>query len=111
MKFSWKSLVGLVLIVGGAVMGIITKTPIVVTTAIISVVCGATLAIAEEVKKTTLKGWQLYTYLATTIGGTIVLSLSGYSESTIGEIVGAVILIASVIFGVVTNKITSDKAE
>ena len=103
MKFSWKSLVGLLLIVVSAVVGFITKTSIVVTTSIIGIVAGATLAVAEEVKKTTLVGWQKYLYLIGTIGGTVILALGGYSDAVIGQIVGAVVLILSVIFGIAVN--------
>lgn len=103
MKFSWKSILGLVLIIVSTVIGFITKTPIVVTTAIVGIVAGATLAIAEEVKKTTLTGWQKWVYLFGTIGGTVLLALSGYSDAVIGQIVGAVVLILSVIFGIAVN--------
>lgn len=103
MKFSWKTLVGLLLIIGGTVLGFFTNVPILTTTAIVSIVAGATLAIGNEVKKTSLDGWRKYLYLIGTIGGTVVLTLSGYSDAVIGEIVGAVVLIVSIIFGIAVN--------
>ena len=104
MKFSWKTIVGVVLIAGATVLGFLTSTPILVTTSIIGIVAGATLAISEQVKKTTLNGWKLAVYLIGTIGGTVLLSLSGYSDAVIGEIAGAVLLIISVIFGIAVDK-------
>lgn len=100
MKFNWKTIVGLLLIAVGTVIGFITNTPILVTTSIVSIVAGATLAIAEEVKKTSLVGWKKYVYLIGVIAGTVILSLAGYTDAVIGEIVGAIVLILSVIFGI-----------
>ena len=112
MKFSWRNLVGVLLIVLGTVVGIISDVSVVVTLSIASVTVGATLAIAEEVKKTTLVGIKKYIYLIGTIGGTVLLTLGGYSDVVITEIVGAVILIASIIFGIAvdkTNKVEEKK--
>jgi hypothetical protein len=108
MKFSWKTIVGVLLIAVSTVLGFLTKTPILVTTSIIGIVAGATLAISEQVKKTTLSGWKLVVYLIGTIGGTVLLSLSGYSDVVIGEIAGAVLLIVSVIFGIAVDKAKKD---
>ena len=112
MKFSWRNLVGVLLTVLGTVVGIISDVPVVVTLSIASVTVGATLAITEEVKKTTLVGIKKYIYLIGTIGGTVLLALGGYSDVVITEIVGAVILIASIIFGIAvdkTNKVEEKK--
>ena len=109
MKFNWKTIVGLLLIAVGTVIGFITNTPILVTTSIVSIVAGATLAIAEEVKKTSLVGWKKYVYLIGVIAGTVILSLAGYIDAVIGEIVGAIVLILSVIFGIAID--SKKKAE
>ena len=103
-KFSFKSFLGVLLIVVGTVIGLVSNVPVVVTLGIVSVTVGATLAIAEEVKKTSLTGIKKYAYLIGTIGGTVILALGGYSDAVIGEIVGAVILIVSIIFGVAVDK-------
>ena len=108
MKFSWKTIVGVLLIAVSTVLGFLTKTPILVTTSIIGIIAGATLAIFEQVKKTTLSGWKLVVYLIGTIGGTVLLSLSGYSDVVIGEIAGSVLLIVSVIFGIAVDKAKKD---
>ena len=104
MKFSWRNLVGVLLIVLGTVVGLTVKVPLATIGAIISVVFGATLSIAEQVKKTELTGWKRYLFLGTTISGTVLLTLGGYSDVVITEIVGAVILIASIIFGIAVDK-------
>lgn len=106
MNFSWKNLVGIILIVVGTVVGLTVKVPIVVIGAIVSVVAGATISIAEQMKKTSLVGWKKYVFLIATIGGTVLLTLGGYSDTVIIQIVGAVVLIASIIFGVVVDKTT-----
>ena len=103
-NFNLKSLIGVLLIILGTVVGIISNVSVVVTLSIASVTVGATLAIAEEVKKTSLVGFKKYLYLIGTIGGTVILALGGYSDAVIGEIVGAVILIASIIFGIAVDK-------
>ena len=104
MKFSWRNLVGVLLIVLGTVVGIVSDVPVVVTLSIASVTVGATLSIAEQVKKTELTGWKRYLFLGATISGTVLLTLGGYSDVVITEIVGAVILIASIIFGIAVDK-------
>lgn len=104
MKFSWKNLVGILLIVVGTVIGLTVKVPVAVIGAIISIVAGATISIAEQMKKTSLVGWKKYLFLIATIGGTVLLTLGGYTDVVITEIVGAVILIASIIFGIAVDK-------
>ena len=104
MKFSWRNLVGVFLIVLGTVVGIVSDVPVVVTLSIASVTVGATLSIAEQVKKTELTGWKRYLFLGATISGTVLLTLGGYGDVVITEIVGAVILIASIIFGIAVDK-------
>lgn len=110
-NFNLKSLIGVLLIVLGTVVGIISNVPMAVTLSIASITVGATLAIAEEVKKTTLAGIKKYIYLIGTIGGTVILALGGYSDAVIGEIVGAVILIASIIFGIAIDKSTTTETK
>lgn len=108
MKFSWKNLLGILLIVLGTVVGLTVKVPVAVIGAIISIVAGATISIAEQMKKTELTGWKKYLFLGATIAGTVLLTLGGYSDAVIIEIVGAVVLIASIIFGVVVDKVKKD---
>ena len=103
MKFSWKNLVGILLIVAGTIVGITMDVPVAVIGSIVAIVVGATLAIAEEMKKTTLTGWKKYLFLIAIIGGTVLLALGGYSDVVIMEIVGAVILIVSIIFGIAVD--------
>ena len=62
-----------------------------------AIVVGATLAIKEQAEKIDIKGWVKYLFLA--------LIIAGYSESTIMSVVGAVILIATIIVGGVVDKI------
>lgn len=104
MKFSWKTLVGVILIAVSAVCGFLFKVPVVVTTSIVGIVVGATLAIVDQVKKTNLVGWKLVVYLIGTIGGSVLLALGGYSDVVIAEIIGGIILILSVIFGIAVDK-------
>ena len=103
MKFSWKNLLGILLIVAGTVVGITVNVPVAVIGSIVAIVVGATLGIAEEMKKTTLTGWKKYLFLITIIGGTVLLALGGYSDAVVMEIVGAVILVASIIFGALVD--------
>lgn len=103
MKFSWKTIVSVLLIAVSTVLGFFAKTPILVTISIIGIVAGATLAIVEEVKNTSLVGFKKYLYLIGTIGGTDLFSLSVYSNVVIGEIASAVLLIVFVIFGIAVD--------
>ena len=103
MKFSWRNLIGVVLIVISAIIGMIFDVPVAKTGAIIGIVCGATLAISKEVKDIALKGWKLVVYLASVIGGSAILCIGGYTDVTITAIVGAVVLIGGIIFGIAVN--------
>lgn len=108
MKFSWRNLIGVVLIVISAIIGMVFNIPLVKTGAIVGIVSGATLAISKEVKDITLKGWKLGVYLVSVIGGTSLLSLGGYTDATITAIVGAVVLIGGIIFGLAVNGKTKE---
>lgn len=104
MKFSISNVIGLLLIVAGTIVGIVFKIPVVNIGAIVAIVVGATLAIKEQAEKIDIKGWVKYLFLALIIAGTSVLAIGGYSESTIMSVVGAVILIATIIVGGVVDK-------
>lgn len=103
MKFSWRNLIGVVLIVISAIIGMVFDVPVAKTGAIIGIVCGATLAISKEVKDIALKGWKLAVYLASVIGGSSLLCIGGYTDVTITAIVGGVVLIGGIIFGLAVN--------
>ena len=103
-NFGWKSIIGIVLIAISTVLGIVTSTPIFITTSVVGIVAGAVLAITEQIKKTDLKGYKLAIYLVGLIGGTSLLTLSGYTESVICEVVSAIVLIGSIIFGIAIDK-------
>ena len=103
-NFGWKSIVGIVLIGASVVLGVFTSTPILVMTSIVGIVAGAVLAITEQIKKTDLKGWHLAVYLIGLIGGTSLLTFSGYTEGVICEVVGAIVLLVSIIFGIAVDK-------
>ena len=103
MKFSLRNLIGVVLIVVSAIIGMAFDISLAKTGAIIGIVCGATLAISKEVKDIALKGWKLAVYLASTIAGSAILCIGGYTDATITAIVGGVILIGGIIFGVAVN--------
>ena len=107
-NFSWKGIVGIVLIAISTVLGIVTSTPILVTTSVVGIVAGAVLAITEQIKKTDLKGYKLGIYLVGLIGGTSLLTLSGYTEGVICEVVGAIVLLASIVFGIAVDKTKKD---
>ena len=96
MNFSWKTIVAVLLIAISTVLGFLAKTPILVTASIVGIVGGTTLAISEQA----LSGWKQIVYLIGTIGGTVLFSLSIYSNAVIGEIASAVLLIVFVIFGI-----------
>lgn len=108
MKFSWRNLIGVVLIVISAIIGMVFNVPVVKTGSIIGIVCGATLAISKEVKDITLKGWKLGVYLASVISGSAILCIGGYTDATITAIVGAVVLIGGIIFGLAVNGKTKE---
>lgn len=103
MKFSFRNLIGVILIVVSAIIGMVFSVPLAKTGAIIGIVCGATIAISKEVKDINLRGWKLAVYLISVIAGSSILSIGGYSDATIVSIVGAVILIGGLIFGAVVN--------
>ena len=111
MKFNIKNFIGLILIIAGTVVGILTKTSVSTIGAIVSIAVGATLAIANEMQNTNLKGWKKWLFLVTIVGGSICLSLGGYSDTVIMEVVGAVVLVGSIIFGILVNKKENPKIE
>lgn len=108
MKFSLRNLIGVILIVISAIISMAFDISLAKTGAIIGVVCGATLAISKEVKDITLKGWKLGVYLASVIGGSAILCIGGYTDATITAIVGAVVLIGGIIFGLAVNGKTKE---
>ena len=104
MKFSISNVIGLLLIVAGTIVGIAFQIPLVNIGSVVAVVVGSTLAIKEQAEKINIKGWVKYLFLALLISGTSVLAIGGYSESTIMSVVGAVILIATIIVGGIVDK-------
>lgn len=108
MKFSISNVIGLLLIVASTIVGIAFKIPLVNIGAIVGIVVGATLAIKEQAEKINIKGWVKYLFLALLISGTSILAIGGYSESTILSVVGAVILIATIVVGGVVDKTKKD---
>ena len=105
MKFSISNVIGLLLIVAGTIVGIAFQIPLVNIGSVVAIVVGSTLAIKEQAEKINIKGWVKYLFLALLISGTSVLAIGGYSESTIMSVVGAVVLIATIIVGGVIDKI------
>ena len=104
MKFSISNVIGLLLIVAGTIVGIAFQIPLVNIGSVVAIVVGSTLAIEEQAEKINIKGWVKYLFLALLISGTSVLAIGGYSESTIMSVVGAVVLIATIIVGGVVDK-------
>lgn len=104
MKFSISNAIGLLLIVAGTIVGIAFQIPLVNIGSVVAIVVGSTLAIKEQAEKINIKGWIKYLFLALLISGTSVLAIGGYSESTIMSVVGAVVLIATIIVGGVVDK-------
>ena len=104
MKFSISNVIGLLLIVAGTIVGIAFQIPLVNIGSVVAIVVGSTLAIKEQAEKINLKGWVKYLFLTLLISGTSVLAIGGYSESTIMSVVGAVVLIATIIVGGVVDK-------
>lgn len=104
MKFSISNVIGLLLIVAGTIVGIAFQIPLVNIGSVVAIVVGSTLAIKEQAEKINIKGWVKYLFLALLISGTSVLAIGGYSESTIMSVVGAVVLIATIIVGGVVDK-------
>lgn len=104
MKFSISNVIGLLLIVAGTIVGIAFQIPLVNIGSVVTIVVGSTLAIKEQAEKINIKGWIKYLFLALLISGTSVLAIGGYSESTIMSVVGAVVLIATIIVGGVVDK-------
>lgn len=104
MKFSISNVIGLLLIVAGTIVGIAFQIPLVNIGSVVAIVVGSTLAIKEQAEKIDIKGWLKYLFLALLISGTSVLAIGGYSESTIMSVVGAVVLIATIIVGGAVDK-------
>ena len=103
-KLSVPNVIGLLLIVAGTIVGICFDIPLVNIGAIVSIVVGATIAIKEESEKINIKGAVKYIFLALIITGTSLLTLGGYTDATIMSVVGAVILIATIIVGGAIDK-------
>lgn len=102
-NLSWKGIVGLVLVAVSTVIGIMFNVPIATISAIVGAVVGCVVTIEDAMSKVSISGWQKWVFLVTLIAGVVVFAIGGYSASTIMEIIGAIVLIASVIFGIVVE--------
>lgn len=101
-NISWKTLVGLILVTAGVVCGILFDVPAVDITAIVATVIGATTTIMDTLMNDKISGWKAWLFVLLLVAGTSVMTIGGATASTITSVVGAVILIANVVFGIIT---------
>lgn len=99
-NLSWKGIVGLVLVAVSTVIGVMLNIPIATIGAIVGAIVGCVVTIEDAMSKVSINGWQKWVFLGTLIVGVVIFAIGGYSASTIMEIIGAIVLIASVIFGI-----------
>lgn len=104
-KFSWKTLVGLILLTVSLVVGKIVNVPWVDTTAIIGIIIGAVTGVWDILKKDKIQGPKGWIFVIGLVAGVTFLATGGNDENTINLIVGAIIIIIDFIFGkLVLNK-------
>lgn len=105
MKFSWRTLVGLVLLAIGITIGYLFKMPVADIVAIAMIIAGAVTSIYDILMKDQIKGWKCWLFLVAMVFGVACLTLAGISKSVIESVIGAVVLILDLIFGVAVVKI------
>lgn len=103
-KFSWKTLLGFILVLVSIVVGYLSSMPVVDIISVIGIIVGAVTAIYDILMKDEVKGWKCWTFVLCMTVGVTILTVGGMQQSVIEGIVGAVVLILDVIFGYIVVK-------
>jgi len=104
-KFSWKTLVGLIILTVSLVVGKIVNVPWVDTLTIIGIIIGSVTGIWDILKKDKIQGPKGWIFIIGLVAGVTFLAVGGNDESAINLITGAIILIIDFIFGkIILNK-------
>lgn len=108
-KFSWKTIAGLILLVAGIVVGYLAKMPVADIIAVALIIAGAVTSIFDILMKDEVKGWKCWVFVVLMTLGVAALTVAGISGSVIESVIGGVVIILDIIFGVVVVK-TAKKA-
>ena len=103
-KFSWKTIVGLILVVAGIVVGDLAKMPVADIIAVALIIAGAVTSIFDILMKDEIKGWKCWVFVVLMTLGVAALTVAGISGSVIESVIGGVVIILDIIFGVVMVK-------
>lgn len=107
MKNNICAIIGLVLVGISAVLGFIVNVDASVIISIAVAFLGATMLVVNELvkaKKENKLDWKLWVALIGSAVGGCLCAIGGVTENIITAIVGAVITIATIIFGIVASK-------
>lgn len=107
MKNNICAIIGLVLVGISAVLGFIVNVDASVIISIAVAFLGATMLVVNELvkaKKENKLDWKLWVALIGSAVGGCLCAIGGVTENIITAIIGAVITIATIIFGIVASK-------
>jgi uncharacterized membrane protein len=103
-KISWKTILGLVLLVAGIVIGYIFKMPVADIVAVAMIIAGAVTSIYDILMKDAITGWKCWLFVVCMTIGVAALTVAGISGSIIESVIGGVVIILDIIFGVIVVK-------
>lgn len=103
-KISWKTIVGLILLVAGIVVGYISKVPVVDIIAVAAIIAGAVTSIYDILMKDEIQGWKCWVFVVLMTLGVAALTVAGISGSIIESVIGGVVIILDIIFGAIVVK-------
>lgn len=108
-KISWKTIIGLVLLIAGVVIGYMAAMPLADIVAVAMIIVGAVTAIFDILMKDEVKGWKCWVFVLLMTLGVSALTVAGIKDSVIESVIGGVFIIADIIFGAITVKSASGK--
>ena len=103
-KFSWKTIAGLILLVGGILLENNEKMPVADIIAVALIIAGAVTSIFDILMKDEVKGWKCWVFVVLMTLGVAALTVAGISGSVIESVIGGIVIILDIIFGVIVVK-------
>lgn len=102
-------IIGIFVMVAGAVIAALTDVPIVEYPALAAVFVGAALTCVGVYKKSEKKDWKVVAAITLVALGSFILGFAGVAENTVTQIVTAVTGIVVLIIGVVGSLFLKEK--
>lgn len=103
-KLSWKTIVGLILWGAGIVVGYLANTPVAGTAAVALIIAGVVTSIFDILMQDEVKGWKCWVFVVLMTLGVTALTVAGISGFGTGFVIGGVVIILDIIFGVIVVK-------